>query len=105
MAWTTKRNLPPNWSALVKQVLASQPGCQIAYAGRWAGRTGMMQCGGAATEVDHIGDPGDHTPGNLRGVCTPCHRRRTEQQAKDAAKVQQSKSVHPAAHATHPALR
>lgn len=37
-----------------------------------------------ATEVDHIDDPDDHEPSNLRGVCHPCHVQRTKQQSADA---------------------
>lgn len=102
---TAGRKLPDNWASIRDAILARDPRCQLKYPDVWSTPKGLTACLGHATEVDHIGDPGDHTLANLRGVCTPCHRRRTEQQAKDAAKVQQSKSVHPAAHATHPALR
>ena len=102
---TNDRKLPDNWASIRDTILARDPRCRLGYPDVWVTAKGMTACSGRATEVDHIGDPNDHTPANLRGACKPCHRRRTEQQAKDAAKVQQSKSVHPAAHATHPALR
>lgn len=61
------------------QVLAAEPLCRIcAEAGRVT----------AATEVDHIegfhgrDDPRRLDPGNLRPLCTPCHRARTAAQAR-----------------------
>ena len=39
-----------------------------------------QQCGGHATDVDHIGDKHDHRPANLQALCDWCHKRKTSQQ-------------------------
>jgi 5-methylcytosine-specific restriction enzyme A len=41
-------------------------------------------CGQPATDVDHVvprAGGGTDTPSNLIALCTPCHRRKTSQQA------------------------
>ncbi|EPD63164.1 HNH endonuclease [Streptomyces sp. HGB0020] len=42
------------------------------------------RCTEPATDVDHIGDPEDHSPGNLRSLCGYHHRKRTALQARAA---------------------
>lgn len=50
-------------------VLAEQPLCAQCE------REGIVT---AAREVDHVnGDANDNTRGNLEGLCTPCHSRKT----------------------------
>lgn len=39
-------------------------------------------CDAPATDVDHYGDPDDHT--RLRSLCSPCHKRRTALQGLTA---------------------
>jgi len=64
--------LPANWPSIRCFVLErDQHTCQIQG----------PRCTGHATEVDHIGDGADHTPGNLRAACQPCHATRTAQHA------------------------
>lgn len=53
-------------------ILVRDPGCQW---GRLSGEE--WGCGQDSTEVDHMGDPDDHRPEMLRGLCTSHHRRRT----------------------------
>ena len=79
---TRRATLPTNWSStVVPHILERDPVCQLAYPGTWHTRRGPAHCTGQATEVDHIRDRNDHTPANLRGVCSACHRRRTQAQA------------------------
>ena len=62
------------WRRLRAEVLRAEPLCRLC-------RTAP------ATEVDHIvafhgvHDPLRLSPGNLRPVCAPCHRRRTARQS------------------------
>lgn len=82
--WTgssRRAELPSNWNTIRRNVLRQEPDCQLAYTGTWPTRNGDVSCTGASTEVDHINDPNDHSRGNLRGVCSACHRRRTQAQA------------------------
>jgi 5-methylcytosine-specific restriction protein A len=74
MAWRTTP-LPPNWQSDIRpRILTRDPRCQL-----------RTHCWSApSTEVDHIGDPNDHTDNNLRGVCTTCHGHRTGQQGNAA---------------------
>ncbi|GAA1909307.1 hypothetical protein GCM10009737_08180 [Nocardioides lentus] len=82
--WASSRrraSLPTNWGSITRSVLADQPHCQLAYEGEWLTARGPARCTGTSTEVDHIGDARDHSRTNLRGVCGPCHTRRTQAQA------------------------
>jgi 5-methylcytosine-specific restriction protein A len=77
-AWQSssrRTTLPADWSRIRAVILTRDPVCQLAY---------VDTCAGASVEVDHIGRPDDHTAGNLRGVCAPCHRRRTQGQSAAA---------------------
>lgn len=77
---TSRRSSPrPNgWKRLRAEVLArDQHRCVWTDQG--------ARCPRVATDVDHIGDPADHSPGNLRALCGPHHRARTGQQAGQAA--------------------
>lgn len=52
------------------------------------GRVCQLQdsmCIGLATEVDHIGDRGNHAEDNLRAACKPCHQNRSSSQGGQAA--------------------
>ena len=42
-------------------------------------------CISVATEVDHIGDRMNHSEGNLRAACKPCHQNRSSGQGGAAA--------------------
>jgi 5-methylcytosine-specific restriction enzyme A len=66
--------LPSDWHRIRAAILTRDPTCQLNLNG----------CTHTATEVDHIGRPDDHTPRNLRGVCTTCHRKRTATQSATA---------------------
>lgn len=38
----------------------------------------------SSTDVDHIGDRDNHKDDNLRGLCSPCHAKRSSQQGNEA---------------------
>lgn len=81
---TRRATLPPDWDRIRAEILERDTTCQLAYPGTWHTARGLTSCTGTPTEVDHIHSATDHTPANLRGVCPPCHRRRTQQQAAAA---------------------
>lgn len=89
MSWDGKRRatLPSDWRKIRARILRRDPLCRIAD---------PHLCTGRSTEVDHIGAPDNHHPDNLRGVCTPCHKARTQAQAQAARKPQaRPKPPHP----------
>ena len=67
--------LPPSWPAIRLAVL-SRDGRRCQLRG--------PRCLGAADQVDHIGDPQNHSAANLRAACRPCHMGRTARQAHAA---------------------
>ena len=67
MPWTRsnrKRNLPPDWEKRRAIVLKREPICYLCHKA-------------PSTQVDHQEPNDNHDLENLRGVCTPCHRRKT----------------------------
>ena len=76
MAWTTGRQLPSNWPAIRTQVKARD-----GHRCTWIQADGSRCPETTRLEVDHIGDPNNHHPDNLRTLCHACHARRTAQQA------------------------
>jgi hypothetical protein len=82
---TSRRSvpLPPGWGTIATQILRRDRYCQ------WGsipddGVPMDYICGWPSTEVDHIGDPGDHRPSKLRGLCTSHHATRTGRQGAAA---------------------
>ena len=75
--------LPRGWAKIRAHVLERDR-----YRCMWGmldGETdGLLLCSNRATEVDHIGDPGNHHYYNLRSLCRMHHTRRTSAQANTA---------------------
>lgn len=65
--------LPSNWKRVRAEIL-DRDGHEC----QWP--DGARVCGALATDVDHIGDPADHSHGNLRALCAPHHKARTSRQ-------------------------
>ncbi len=88
-AWagsTRWQRLPGNWRTLRKRVLQRDRTCRLQYDG----------CTVIATEVDHVGDDTDHREQMLRGVCNPCHVKRTQEQSRAAIRRRaRSPETHP----------
>lgn len=77
MAWATSRRssqLPRDWQRRRRAILRRDPICRACFAA-------------PATEVDHIGDPSDHSPANLQGLCAVCHGRKTTDQSLAARRA------------------
>jgi 5-methylcytosine-specific restriction endonuclease McrA len=70
--------LPKDWATIRRRILRRDD-----HTCTWADRG--QRCGQPATDVDHIGDPNDHSDGNLRALCSPHHRKRSASQGGTAA--------------------
>lgn len=68
---------PVDWPARVAAVLKRDRVCQERVYGRICGSTDHL-------EVDHIGDPADHSLENLQALCRAHHRAKTARQAAAA---------------------
>ncbi|MGW5122983.1 HNH endonuclease [Streptomyces sp. NPDC004069] len=75
-AWRTTPR-PRGWKALRAQVLARDD-----HQCTWI--DDGQRCTTEGTDVDHIGDPEDHSTNNLRTLCEYHHRKRTALQARAA---------------------
>lgn len=67
---TRRSELPPNWEAIRKRVLARD-----GYRCTWV--TDGQRCTVRATDVDHRERGDDHSMSNLRSLCGWHHQRRT----------------------------
>lgn len=77
MAWSaTGRQLPSNWQAIVRLVKARD-----GHRCTWTQNDGSRCPETTRLEVDHIGNPHDHSPDNLRTLCHWHHAQRTARQA------------------------
>ena len=70
--------LPKGWAKIRARILKRD-----GYACTWI--TDNVRCGAPATEVDHTGDPNDHSDASLQSLCGPHHRRKSSQQGGLAA--------------------
>lgn len=72
--------LPKGWGVIRRGILQRD-----GYVCTWVHQG--ARCQEAATDVDHIGDPSDHSEANLRSLCGPHHRTRTSAQGGRAAQA------------------
>lgn len=96
MGWFSSNRrgrLPGDWSSRRRAVL-SRDGyvCQLALAG----------CEGTASEVDHAVRGDDHSFGNLRAVCSECHKKKTSAEAQEARREKAARRFRP--EARHPGV-
>ncbi|WP_432034593.1 HNH endonuclease, partial [Streptomyces antibioticus] len=93
-AWRTAPR-PRGWKALRAQVL-ERDGHQCTWI------EDGQRCTAQGTDADHIADPQDHTPANLRTLCAYHHRKRSAIQARAARGPLPSRQRPPAG--PHPGL-
>lgn len=86
---------PVDWPARVAAVKARDRSC------RWTTEHGVC-ASPVDLEVDHIGDPRDHSLDNLRALCRMHHKRRTALQANAAWQAKRIPRARPAD--KHPGL-
>jgi 5-methylcytosine-specific restriction protein A len=72
--------MPKGWDGWRDQVLARDPECRLKYPG----------CSGRSTEVDHIVRGGGDYLYNLQGVCSPCHKVKSQREARQARRGRQA---------------
>jgi 5-methylcytosine-specific restriction endonuclease McrA len=68
---TRSARLPKNWHRIRRRILRRDIVCQVCL-------------NRPAIEVDHITPGDDHSPENLQGICTDCHRSKTAREANAA---------------------
>lgn len=88
MAWTTsqrKGQLPADWPQRRTVVLQrDRHRCRCTTDG-CHNNPGM--CGASATQVDHEVPGNDHRLTNLRALCAPCHKTKTNLESQQARGV------------------
>lgn len=83
--------LPADWAAIRQIVILRDRGrC------RWI--ESNARCPAPGTDVDHVGDKLDHSPANLRLLCSAHHNRRSSAQGNAAQRARRLRNVesHPA---------
>lgn len=88
--------LPKGWQSTIRPGILKRDG----HACTWM--DGGIRCNQPATDVDHIGDPTDHSDANLRSLCGPHHRRRSSSQGGAAAAAKRIPRTRPSE--KHPGL-
>lgn len=66
-----RARLPKNWNQIRAKILRRDPICRVCNTAR-------------STEVDHVQHGDDHSPQNLQGICSDCHKTKTGREANAA---------------------
>lgn len=72
-----RSELPPDWHKIRARILRRD-----GHRCTWI--ENGHSCGAPATDVDHVADPLDHSEANLRSLCDPHHKRKTQAEAQAA---------------------
>lgn len=91
---TRRTTLPPNWSTEIRPAIRDRDGGRCTWltdlddggpteylAGEY---DDDQRCTRPGSDTDHIGDPHDHSPTNLRLLCSWHHDRRSSKQGNTA---------------------
>lgn len=92
MTWGDEkgRELPSNWESQIVPDIKKRDGGRC----RWI-LPSKRRCPRAGVEVDHIGDPDDHSYRNLRLLCVFHHGKRTARQGIAARAARKAKKFRP----------
>lgn len=71
-----RRELPANWNAISHAVIRDEPVCYVCHLN-------------ASVQADHVVPGGDHSRGNLRGICVPCHKAKSAREGNAARTPQE----------------
>lgn len=88
-----RTELPADWYSTIRPAVIARDSGRC----RWI--EGGQRCPERGTDVDHVGDPHDHSLTNLRLLCADHHRRRTSAQGHAAKRAWKNRNVE-----RHPAL-
>jgi 5-methylcytosine-specific restriction protein A len=88
-----REQLPPGWETRIRPAIIARDSGRC----RWIENN--RRCPEPGTDVDHVGDPHDHSLANLRLLCRTHHNRRSSRQGNDAQRARRLRNVEP-----HPAL-
>lgn len=80
---TRRDRLPPDWPARRKKRLRKDQ-----YRCQWKLDSGLT-CGAYATDVDHIRPGDDHSPENLRSLCSEHHQIKSSSEGGQARAAKQ----------------
>lgn len=87
MAWegsTRADRLPSWWPVTVRRIIKRDPTCLCTGCPKCAGLAGEPPCFRPSQEVDHIDRGDNHKDDNLRGICRPCHGRKSALEGVEA---------------------
>lgn len=64
----------------------------------------VSRCPSVGTDTDHKAQSDNHDLANLQLLCRPCHKVKTQREAKAAAAAKREAIRHPATRVRHPGL-
>lgn len=93
MTWGDEkgRELPPDWETRIVPAIKKRDGGRC----RWILGISKRRCPRPGTDVDHVGDPDDHSYRNLRLLCAFHHGKRTARQGIQAREERKAKKFRP----------
>lgn len=98
-AWNNsdrKQRLPKDWQQRRKIIIArASRGQEFARCEKNDEET-QLRCANVGRDVDHIRPGDDHSMGNLRLLCTGCHRAKTAEEGVQARAAHRARRYRPA---------
>lgn len=75
---TRRAELPPDWDTVIRPRILARDGHRCTWT------TDYKRCREQASDVDHRGDPHDHSDANLRSLCGWHHDRKSSAEGNAA---------------------